>query len=298
MTSIDTRPRPDPRLNAWRADLAAESLRGLVSAPRYAAGEVRRVTQSVLPLRSAPRDDTGLDNQVLFGERVRVYDADASWAWCQIERDGYVGYVPVQGLAAAGAAPTHRVRALGASVYAAADIKSQTLIHLPFNALVAVEASDGRFVRLADGGWAVARQLAEIGRYESDFVDVAERFIAAPYLWGGRTAQGLDCSALVQLSMDAAGLACPRDSDLQQKSIGTEVLVPADLEGLQRGDLVFWRGHVGIMTDGVMLLHANAHHMAVVCEPLHQAAGRIAGTGSTIASVRRPAALAAHSPRR
>jgi cell wall-associated NlpC family hydrolase len=297
VTSLDAKPRPDPRLNAWRADLAAESLRGVVSAPRYAAGEARRVTRSVLPLRSAPRNDTGLDNQVLFGERVRVYDADATWAWCQLERDGYVGYVPAQGLAEIAAASTHRVRALGACVYAEADIKSQALIHVPMNSFIAVEKSEDRFLKLADGGWMVARQLAEINRYAPDFVEVAERFIAAPYLWGGRTAQGLDCSALVQLSMEAAGLACPRDSDLQQKMVGTEVLVPTDLEGLQRGDLVFWRGHVGIMTDGVMLLHANAHHMAVVAEPLHQAAGRIAGTGSTIASVRRPAALSASSAR-
>jgi cell wall-associated NlpC family hydrolase len=137
----------------------------------------------------------------------------------------------------------------------------------------------------------VARHLAEEGRFARDFVEIAERFIGTPYLWGGRTRLGLDCSALVQLALEASGRSCPRDSDLQQAQVGVDVLVPPDLEGLERGDLVFWQGHVGIMMDGVMMVHANAHHMAVAVEPLKDAADRAARLGNRITAVKRIPAL-------
>jgi cell wall-associated NlpC family hydrolase len=293
VTTLTTTNRPDPRLHAWREDLAASGLRYRVQAPRYADGEQRRVVRATLPLLNKPGVERGLDNEVLFGERVTVFDVDGGWAWVQLARDGYVGYVQADGLADPGPEPTHRVRAIGTFLYAAADIKSQPLASLPLNAELAVVGTEDNFLRLAGGGYVVARHIAERGRNARDFVEVAERFIDTPYLWGGRTRLGLDCSGLVQVAMEAAGLACPRDSDMQQQSVGTEVLVPADLDGLKRGDLVFWRGHVGIMTDGIMLLHANAHHMAVVAEPLPQAASRIARTGVSIATVRRPAGLTA-----
>lgn len=292
-TSTTTTNRPDPRLHAWRADLAASSLRDRVPAPRYVDGEMRQVIRATLPLLGEPRLERGLDNEVIFGERLTVYDVSNGWAWVQLARDGYVGYVQADGLGVPGPAPTHRVRATTTFLYAAADIKSQPLIALPLNAELAVSDADDKFLRLASGGYVVARHIAERGRYARDYVEVAERFIDTPYLWGGRTRLGLDCSGLVQVSMEAAGLTCPRDSDMQQKSVGCEVLVPTDLEGLQRGDLVFWRGHVGVMMDGMMLLHANAHYMTVVAEPLRKAADRIAATGSAIAVVRRPERLGA-----
>ncbi|MGE5512828.1 MAG: C40 family peptidase [Bacteroidota bacterium] len=277
----------DHRLNPYRPDIAAESLKGRVEALRYVAGEERRVARAVIPLKSKPGGGGPLDNEVLFGERVKVFDEADGWAWVQLQRDGYVGYVPAKALSSELHPDTHRVSALGTFVYPVPDIKSAPIMHLTMNARLAAHGQKERFLELKTGGWVVARHVAELGRSARDFVEIAERFIGTPYLWGGRTRLGLDCSGLLQIALEAAGRECPRDSDLQQASLGVDVLVPPDLEGLERGDLVFWPGHVGIMTDGVMMVHANAHHMAVAIEPLRDAADRIARLGSKIAAVKR-----------
>jgi cell wall-associated NlpC family hydrolase len=179
------------------------------------------------------------------------------------------------------------VRAPGTFLYAAASAKALTGPHLSMTALVAIAEPAAVFSRLADGSFVPTRHIAELDRFAPDFVAVAERFVGTPYVWGGKTRLGLDCSGLVQVAMHAAGLDCPRDSDMQQAEVGREVAVRPDLDGLQRGDLVFWQGHVGIMTDGFLLLHANAHHMAVVVEPLRSAVDRIARAGSAVAAIRR-----------
>jgi cell wall-associated NlpC family hydrolase len=222
-----------------------------------------------------------------------VLDTASGWSWVQLTRDNYVGYVAADALSRELIEPTHRVQALGTFVYPEPDIKSPTALHLPLGAGIAVESEDARFARLATGGFVISRHIAERARFARDFVDVAERFIGAPYLWGGRTRIGLDCSGLVQVALEAAGIASPRDSDMQEAQLGTPVAVPENLEGLERGDLVFWPGHVGIMVDGVMLIHANAHHMAVAVEPLKVAAERIRRTESAISSIRRLPTLSA-----
>lgn len=279
---------PDPRRHAWRDDLAAESLKGQVEAPRYAAGEPHQVVRSAIAVRRQPHFSAGIDTEALFGEVVTVYDAAGGWAWGQLERDDYVGYLPADALKRDVVPATHRVSAIGTFVYSAPDIKAPPLMHLSLNAQLAVAERQERFSRLAAGGFVVNRHIAERDRFARDFVEIAERLIGVPYLWGGRTRLGLDCSGLVQIAMEAAGLACPRDSDMQQDELGSEVLVPASLDGLQRGDLVFWRGHVGIMVDGLMMLHANAHHMAVAVEPLAVAVDRIAkADGGAMTAVRR-----------
>jgi cell wall-associated NlpC family hydrolase len=285
--------RLDPRRHAYRDDLAAESLRGMVDAKRYVAGVWCQVTWAAVALRSQPQFAASLQTEVLFGEIVTVYDEAQGWAWGQLERDGYVGYLPADALSREVYPATHRVAAVGTFLYPAPDIKAPPIMHLSLNAPLAVVERDDQFSRLATGGYVVNRHITERGRFARDFVDIAERFIGTPYLWGGRTRLGVDCSGLVQLALEAAGFSCPRDSDMQQAELGAEVLVPQSLEGLQRGDLVFWNGHVGIMADGVMMVHGNARHMAVVIEPLAVAVQRIAKTAGAITAVKRMPGLTA-----
>lgn len=274
---------PDPRLAAYRADLADERLRGLVEAPRYATGEPRQVAAPALPLRREPRADATLDTEALLGELVTVFDENEGWAWVQLARDAYVGYVPSAGLTRKIAAPTHRVATLRTYVYLEPDGKAPALDLLSLNARVACAGEEGKFLALVGGGFIPARHLVPEGDAAPDHVSVAEQFLGAPYLWGGRTSVGLDCSGLVQLAAEAAGHACPRDADMQAAELGAQV----DPATLRRGDLLFWEGHVGIMTSSEHLLHANAHHMAVELEPFALARERIKAAGYEVRCVRR-----------
>jgi cell wall-associated NlpC family hydrolase len=286
VTTLAT-PSLDPRRNAFRDDLAAEALRDRVAAPRYAAGEPRQVVHSAAPLRSAPDARSSWTTEALYGETVTVYDERDGWAWVQLQQDGYVGYLRVSALSTQVRRPTHRVKALGTVLYPSADIKACPWMQLSMNSLLAVAEVGATFARLEDGSFVPARHIAERERFQPDFVAVAERFTGVPYVWGGKTRLGVDCSGLLQVAMQAAGLACPRDSDMQQAELGQDVAAGQDLDGLMRGDLVFWKGHVGIMADAFLLLHANAHHMAAVAEPLATAIDRTARAGLAVAAIRR-----------
>ncbi len=275
----------DPRLTAARADLAAAHLKGVVDAPAYADGAAMVGAAGKTWIRRRPAPDAPVETELLFGETFTVYDVKDGVAWGQAALDGYVGYVALADLVPAGVPATQRVTASSTFVYAKPDLKSPVLRTLPLHARVTAGAGD--YAEIAGGGFVYARHLAPLRAAADDFVAVAERFIGVPYLWGGRTPLGFDCSGLVQAALALAGVAAPRDTDMQQAALGAAVAITPDLQGLKRGDLVFWKGHVGIMRDAVRLLHANAHHMTVASEPLAKAAHRIAASGSAIAAIRR-----------
>ncbi len=277
----------DPRRHPYRADLAAEALRGRVAATRYTAGTLRQVAHSAPPLHGRPDAHSARVSEALFGEIATVYEEAQGWAWTQLQHDGYVGYLRADALSAKVRRTTHRVAVLGTFLYPAPDIKAPPCLPLSMNAEVAVAEVGSAFARLDDGSFLPARHIAELDRHAGDFVTVAEAFIGVPYLWGGKTRLGVDCSGLLQLALHAAGIPCPRDSDMQLASVGHALAVSADLQGLARGDMVFWPGHVGVMVDAFTLLHANAHHMAVAAEPVRTAADRAQRLGTAIAGVKR-----------
>ena len=279
--------RFDRRLTPLRPDLAADHLRGLVDAPRYAAGWAMQVVEASAPLRRFPDPAAALETEALHGEGATVYDEREGWAWVQLDRDQYVGYLPRATLGAP-SEPTHRVAALRTHAYPGPSIKLAPRLALSLGARLKIVRHESGFAVSADGLFVWGRQLAEWGCHEPDYVVVAERFLETPYLWGGRTTEGIDCSGLVQTALAAAGQAAPRDSDLQEAALGEPVAVDDPRTPLERGDLVFWQGHVGIMRDALTLLHANGWHMKVVSEPLGQARERIAaGGGGEVTSVRR-----------
>ncbi|MEX0591058.1 MAG: NlpC/P60 family protein [Xanthobacteraceae bacterium] len=277
----------DPRLTPARPDLAAAHLKGRIEAARFVEGKKLRVLASAAPLHHEPRPDAVLDSQALHGEPVTVYETtDEGWAWGQLELDSYVGWLPASALGTAGAPPTHRIAALRTLVFLARDIRQPPLAALSLGSRVAIVRREGEFAVTDAGGFIPARHLAPIESVEPDFVAVAARFTGAPYLWGGRSSLGLDCSGLVQVALQSAGVQCPRDSDMQAAT-GTAVRFDGDLDALGRGDLVCWKGHIGIVSAPGRLLHANAFHMGVAEEPLAEAVARIAKSGSQVTGVRR-----------
>jgi len=277
----------DRRLTPARPDLAAASLRGRVEATRFVEGWRRRVVEGAAPLRRAPAHEAPLETEALYGESVVVYEESEGWAWAQLERDGYVGFMPANALGAPDA-PTHRLAVPRSFAYPGPSIKLPPSLALSLGARLAVKASQGDFAATADGLYVYALHLAPVGARQPDFVAVAERFLEAPYLWGGRTWQGIDCSGLVQTALAETGVEAPRDTDMMEASLGAPIVFDEALGDLRRGDLVFWKGHVGIMRDARMLLHANGWHMRVVSEPLRAARDRTAEkAGGPITSIRR-----------
>ena len=277
----------DPRLTPARADLAAKELEGKVTAARFVEGRVFEVIEPQTAVRATPAPDAPLLTEALKGERVTIYDMNAEgWAWGQLAADGYVGWLSANALSPAGPSATHKVTALRTFAFPGPSIKLPPLEALPLGARVAIARFEDRVAVTRSGAYVPALHLASLDFVEPDFVAVAERFLGVPYLWGGKTALGLDCSGLVQVALTATGRICPRDSDMQEQALGAPV--PHAREGaLQRGDFVFWKGHVAIVRDGATLIHANAFHMAVAIEPIVEAITRISEAGSEITSVRR-----------
>jgi cell wall-associated NlpC family hydrolase len=276
----------DPRLHPFRPDLAHAALAGKVIAERYVKGDLRRVTAAALPIYRLVRGQGPMVSEALMGEDFLVLEVTGHWAWGQLASDNYVGYVRAKHLEAIEAAPTHRVAVPSSLIFSAPDLKSAPLGPVWLNARLTVTGGGGAWSALAGGGFVFTRHLAGLDQHAADFVAVAEQFCNVPYLWGGRTFRGLDCSGLVQTALLAAGRACPRDTDMMAATLGS-ALPEDDFKSLRRGDLVFWRGHLGIMMDQKRLLHANAHHLGVAIEPLAGAVARIAAAGSPVTALRR-----------
>lgn len=278
----------DRRLTPARPDLAARHLEGKVVAAAFVDPVPMRLVVPDAPLRREPRPDGPLDTEVLAGELVQVYERHDGWAWVQLAGDGYVGYLPDHALSERAPAPTHRVAALRTFVYPGPSMKLPHVAALSLGAGVTVVGESGEFLVTPEGGHVWRGHLVPVDAFAADFVTVAELFLHTPYLWGGKTSLGLDCSGLTQLALASAGIASPRDSDLLEKGIGEAVAFDDGLEGLRRGDLVFWKGHVGIMSDARTLLHATAYSMSVIREPLRETRDRIlARHAGPITAIRR-----------
>ena len=269
----------DMRVTPIRDGIASRALEGIVRAEVYLDPTTMGCVVPAAGIHRAPDAASEQMDQLLFGETFEVIEEEGAWLWGQARRDGYVGFVAASALAALPpdsiqSGPTHRVAAIRTYAFAGPSIKTQASGPYSMNALVTVEAQEGRLAKVAGAGWMAAEHLAPIGVFETDVAGVAERFVGAPYLWGGRESLGLDCSGLVQQALYACGLACPRDTD-QQAALGQ----PIAREDFGRGDLVFWNGHVAIGLDAQTVVHANGFHMMVAIEPLETAISRIDAAG-------------------
>jgi len=282
----------DRRLNAYRPDLADERLSGKVEASRFTTGTLMQVSAAVVDLRSEPRPDSGPQTQIIFGDMVRVFEEQDGWSWVQAERDGYTGYVSSASLEKPTADATHMVIVPRTFIYPSSDLRFPHTKALSLGSRVRIvgsaETRGTQYALLENGEALIAGHLAPLDQHAADYVAVAETLLHTPYLWGGTSGFGIDCSGIVQLSMWVSGRKVLRDSDMQQNTLGEIVEPDDDYSNLKRGDLVFWKGHVAICASPDMLIHASGHTMTVTLEPLKDAIRRIAYLYDLPTLIRRP----------
>ncbi|MCZ4280578.1 NlpC/P60 family protein [Kiloniella laminariae] len=270
-----------PRLHPYRDDLAAEYLKGKLTAVRYSKGYPAQVIVGQSSLRRHPVVESVQDSELLFGEKLTVYEEKDGWAWVQNARDSYVGYVRFSDLSREVRATTHRVTALRTYVYPQPDMKTPPLDLLSMQSAVLSLRQEGRFTQIQGGGWVFTDHISPQSETAADHVSVAKRFLGTPYCWGGKTSIGIDCSGLVQIALGACGHSVLRDTGMQEQTLGT----PINSDQVTTGDLLYWPGHVAIALDSKTAIHATAHSMDVTIEPISHITERVemdtGGTGMT-----------------
>jgi cell wall-associated NlpC family hydrolase len=271
----------DPRLHPIREDLAAEYLRDKVEAPKFSKGYAAQISRGIVPLRRHPADEAGQDTELLFGEKVTVYEEKNGWAWVQNAKDSYVGYTRANDLSREVRQTTHRVKALRTYVYPQPDMKIPPIDMLSMESTVLALKEEGRYTQIQGGGWIFTDHICSLETKALSHVDIAYQFLGTPYFWGGKTSVGIDCSGLVQVSLSASGISTQRDTYVQETTVG----YPVNSEQCTEGDLVYWPGHVAIALDKENAIHATANSMDVIIEPIAHITERVkmetGGTGIT-----------------
>lgn len=257
----------DPRVTPVRGDLAASHLRERIKAPRYAAGVRVQAARPTTGIHREPSFSSEQMNQLLLGEIAVIYDVQGDWGWGQSLHDDYVGWMALSGMSFEVLEPSRRIRALRSIIYSEPDLRAPALMSAPMNARIALSGgeSEGAFLPVERGGWIVASHVVDVAHEGGDHVAIALSLLGAPYLWGGRCSLGIDCSGLVQTALGGVGQVCSRDTDMQFASLGRGL---AAGERPARGDFVFWKDHVAILTDERNAVHADAVSMSVVIESL------------------------------
>lgn len=277
----------DKSINLYNDDFAAEKLRGKVDVKNYLSPKIFQIKGRNASVKLAPNIDAEQATQALCGELLEVYHLENGFAWAQLQKDDYVGYINLEDLAEPFLKPNKRIKVLRTYGFKGPKVQEKILFELSMNSMVeATNEEENGFVNCGSHGWIYKAHLANLNEFAANPSEIAKMFLGSPYCWGGKESFGLDCSGLVQTSFAACGINLPRDAYMQEKC-GEALEFDSEFTGLKANDLIFWKGHVAIMIDEINMIHANAYHMMVAIEPLQEAVKRIMQKDVPVRSIRR-----------